>query len=1075
MAKKQKEFVAFGQMTKKAKFLHFLKIFGISFGAVLGLVAGVILYVFATGGFNPPYVPLTSFNFSQDEYVIDTNNQIMLDEEGNQIKNEDGDLMFEQITDTEGNPVYSYVMIVPNEGCTELDAVVQLKDWTDTEPCIQFVEDDNVVAIREDGEGPEDICYKYNVKINSPIYIKTKTINQNGTFRLLNGWIRLLATNVVDGKPGMITTSTWVYVDTSVEQLEISLRNADSFESEVIAVGQENVDFYDVYPNSNINIQNSILPLQSMASPSSNVPSSKGTTSFRDVKTVVYQSSDPDIATVDATGRVSIVPHKEGQTFSIYAYIISKFSDINNMPNITDYADDTTNAYKKAVNRICVFSNVLHFKINEIAVSELTTLKDGANRVSYNYNVFETGRITFNNDSTKTVAKNNYFVDLVLTDSADDSFKQELLSNIKLYVAIEGDLLSESEISSINEGSYLISQITDLPVNNHHIADASRYISIDEKTHQYVINEYSQNNFYLIFYYGSIEGSVKYDYIPFTISKVSVQGISTRGNSINMTYEEEGGDNVSETYALNSNNFATINPTTATYTTLLYFVCNAENGTKIVEVDDSISLNINSKNYYLVKFESNGRRDYGTIHPVSYGRVTLYAVVLRTLPTTVIYDSETGAPISPINFTPLTIAGQDVKLLKNTSGELDFEYYSNPITLTISKDAIFNGIQQYTKTQENVYNKSDKVNFVSDPTKPDYPSDKTDSDLYAEINQGGEFAVQVNYTGELIDVEGTKLQVVHVQGADTTVASVSKVNNTIVGEYYFSILANKVGTTQFQIIYNGSKGEQSVGTIGIKVLSTELVEMDIDASNKTINLNFTVDGEGKATGFDWDYLEMNLGFKSTETEATGFELRTYIIPEDFDTSKVALYQNKQFDEEISGIAEKYNSIQKLVQWLTITDDYIKISNDFTTVRAGTRQKNTIYVTANGTKYAFAYDFVSSGSVLLFASSTSTTICSNPVLVNIVLPTVTVQYGDGNVGENSARVIAFGDIQTGGLLSLDNNITRAKSINLYLDGVDKIRFYANGTVNISDLVHFKFTKQTVDPLNLSLFKSQTSGA
>ena len=1072
MAKKQREFVAFGQMSKKAKVLHFLKIFGISFASVLGLVAGVVLYVFATGGFNPPYVPLTEWSFSQSEYVIDTNNQISLDDEGNQLKdNNTGDLMFEQITDKDGNPIYNYVMIVPNEGCTELDAVVQLKDWTDIEPSIQLVEDENVQALDKNANDPAGtIYYKYSVKINSPIYIKTRTITEGGNQRLLSGWVRLQATQEM-----MPTTSTWVFVDTATEKLDISLKNSSNFETEQMSIGGSNQTVFDVYPNSSIKIENLVSPAQSLALPSS----SRSGTEFTGKKTVVYQTSDPDIATISSNGTINIVPNKEGQVFSVSAYIISKYNDLDKMPNITDFEDDDIISYKKATNRICVLSNVIYFKINEISVSEITTLKDGANRVSYNYNVFESGQIKFDNNSTKTVSKNNYFVDLVLTDSADDSYKQELLTKINLFVAMESDMLTQTEIDNINSGMYVVSNLTDLIINNHHIVDASQYISIDLKTGNYVINQYSQNTFYMILYYGDVGNDMLFDYIPFTISKVAVSSVSTKNQAINLDYVEDGGENISSTYALTANNFATINPNSATYgyDNLFYFVCDSESGEKIVSVNSTVSMSINSKKYYLVSYTNNNKIDLGTLKPLSNGRATLYAVVLRTLPEAEVYDSVTGQLISPTNYTELEINGGTIKLLRNASDELDFEYYSSPVTLTISKDAVFSGIQEYTSIQENVYNKSDKVNVVVSQSDPTYENYNTDSTLYAEISQGGELAVQVNYSGDLVDLEGGKLEVVHIQGADTTVASVSKLNNTVVGHYYFSILANKVGTTQFQIVYHGSKNDVSVATIGIKVLSIELVEMAMNKTAETIGLEFEVDGEtNMATGYDWDYLEFNLGFLSTETEATGFELRTYLVPSDFDTSKIALYKDKEFTEVISGVDEKYNTIQKLVSALTITDDYIDINNNYAVVENNSaKQKSTIYVTANGTKYAFSYQFVSAGTVLLFASSTSTTICSNPVLLTIEIPEITVQYGDGGVGENFGTVYAYGNISDGGLISLDNKTTRSKSVNLYLDGADKIRFFADGGINVSDLIKFKFVQQTVDPLNNSLFKSIKTGA
>ncbi len=55
----------------KKKVLRFLKIFGISFGAVLGLVALVVGWVAISGGFKERYQALVSMTFSQNVYLLD--------------------------------------------------------------------------------------------------------------------------------------------------------------------------------------------------------------------------------------------------------------------------------------------------------------------------------------------------------------------------------------------------------------------------------------------------------------------------------------------------------------------------------------------------------------------------------------------------------------------------------------------------------------------------------------------------------------------------------------------------------------------------------------------------------------------------------------------------------------------------------------------------------------------------------------------------------------------------------------------------------------------------------------------
>ena len=108
MAKKTKAFIPLNQMTRKDKVIHFLKIFGFSFAGLMAVIAGIVLYVWATGGFNPPYEPLSSWAFSQAEYVIDGNKIIDIDDEGNQKFDENGNLIYVDQLDENENPRFHF-------------------------------------------------------------------------------------------------------------------------------------------------------------------------------------------------------------------------------------------------------------------------------------------------------------------------------------------------------------------------------------------------------------------------------------------------------------------------------------------------------------------------------------------------------------------------------------------------------------------------------------------------------------------------------------------------------------------------------------------------------------------------------------------------------------------------------------------------------------------------------------------------------------------------------------------------------------------------------------------------------
>ena len=287
MAKKNKSFVPLNQMSRKDKIIHFFKIFGISFAAVIGLFAGITLYVWATGGFNPPYEPLTAWAFSQSEYVIDGNKDIDIDSDGNQ-KYDNGKLLFVQKTNNNGDALYESIMIVPNEGCTELDAEIKISFSSNPNmPVVQLVEDENTKALdATENDSEEKLHFKYSVKIGSPIYIKPVTTKINDRDTNLGGWAMLTATQ------GLMQTSCWVFVDVPVEKLTLSLDNSESFEAS--AENDEIADevYYNVFTNSSLHISNTITPNSATNLPKSNVPTSKvyngiaGATGFLNEKKV---------------------------------------------------------------------------------------------------------------------------------------------------------------------------------------------------------------------------------------------------------------------------------------------------------------------------------------------------------------------------------------------------------------------------------------------------------------------------------------------------------------------------------------------------------------------------------------------------------------------------------------------------------------------------------------------------------------------------------------------------------------------------------------------------------------------
>ena len=532
MAKKKKPFIPLSQMDRKAKILHFLKLFGICLAGVLGVFSGVALYVWATGGFNPPYEPLTTLAFSQSEYVIDGNKNIQVDELGNQVF-ENGNLVFVQQADENDEPVYEQIMLVPNEGCTELDAVIEISFSSNTDkPVIQLVEDDNTKVIENENEVRADGLHeKYSVKINSPIYIKpvTQVVTNEvlGEKEVnLGGWVMLTATQ------GQIQTSCWVYVDTPIEKLELTL---DGWEDLVVSADEETEDLpcFNIDANQNLHVSTNYYPSTSVLLPKSNVPSSKSTTAFLDEKVIQYTVSDTDFVSIDQNGNITIKEKKYGEIFYIDAMIVSKYRDINSLPSYEDFEGDPSQSaaelLKKALNKLVVRGNRLYFKVKDVEVTGLTTYTGFTSKP---YAVGEFATITFSNSiELSSVGKNNYFVDIKLSDESNASLKNQLYGNIKLAAIYEGEVATE-EVDGVHS-------LEDIRINGRKAVLADNFIQIAYINNEwhYVVKQYASNNFYFVFYY-EMDDEILHIEIPFTISKVPSE-ITTNVESIYLTYNED--------------------------------------------------------------------------------------------------------------------------------------------------------------------------------------------------------------------------------------------------------------------------------------------------------------------------------------------------------------------------------------------------------------------------------------------------------------------------------------------------------------------------------------------------------
>ena len=125
-------------------------------------------------------------------------------------------------------------------------------------------------------------------------------------------------------------------------------------------------------------------------------------------------------------------------------------------------------------------------------------------------------------------------------------------------------------------------------------------------------------------------------------------------------------------------------------------------------------------------------------------------------------------------------------------------------------------------------------------------------------------------------------------------------------------------------MYTSSQGESAYYTIGIKVLSTELVRMTATEINNQISVHF-VEENDKVVGYAWDDLEIGLEMDSARSIAS-YNLIAYAVPQNFELSYLAKYIGKKPGDEIADLPESINTINKLLNTLAISNSVIIIDN-----------------------------------------------------------------------------------------------------------------------------------------------------
>ena len=931
-------------MTKKQKALNALKIFGICFGTVVGIIAAVVLYVWISGGFNPPYVPLTEMHFSQNEYVISDLDNISL---------------------------------VPNDGCTELDnVVITIQDTS----IVALVEDDNTKAVvdnteetpqpQAEEEQPEPtVANKYTSVIGKNIQIIPikQTINAGTEYEKeinVGGWVKLVA------ERGLIQTECWVYVDVLVESLDLKVNtNLEKVEPE--EGEEEPLETYIVYPNSTISLGvKNQQPAKAFNLPSTTLSTHTGgktETSFNNLKNIYYVVSDDTLASVDSTtGIVTIKENVEG-SFTVYAYVVADYNNIGKEPKLEDFVNEFGESegfinWEEEFDKIRVKTKKIQFNIKDIVVENLTVAKE---KLTYNLlsnnNIIQVNYVNTTSNKIDELHNNIYHYAIDLNLSYESASKGILFENVVLK---SGYIVTDAQTPNA------------IFLNNNYVVLDDTYIKISQPTINYdatprqlawnlVVNEYKASGNVLVFGYPIYdqEGAVTdyiYDYVEIEINKVAIESLSFNKveKEINLAYNDAEGNAETRDLA----NSVSVNPSNATYGRFIQYF--APEGDDIIQVDNSFKIKtIDNKVYYAICKGDGDERVYNIINPIKdSGKTSVVAVVL-------IHDAN----------------GE----LIQEDGYFKFDYIGN------LSDSITVNVLKNLKIESVDIKDANGVNSILNrDTKS------------VKISKGDTFVVEIVCDDNVVDdavftwaIEGDSNQDMLKQTNNVSIDG-KKLTYTLTATRDGALTLYFADKTGNKITYI-----PNLVNILVEIDNTELqgITLSSNAQNGVsvkLNTNGTPDDLGNlvANGYEWKILDEN-------GNLTNEDLTFNITYEPANTNnKTIAIAGYQLPENFTDLDSLTIESLKLSDVLTFEDNYDDGASILPVINKP-------------------------GKVIIFATSLSGEIISNPILVEITIPEIVVEFQDDI---NSQEITAIDGVSKS--LTNYNSLVDGKEGNKFSIGV-----------------------------------------